>query len=182
MISDIITLKENSIKHEQARIHMVKKESLSMDTQTDTSVSYSQIRGVGNGTYNYVPIVSNYGFTSVPLSGADAITLNPYGRDDNKLVIGTHDARYHPIGLSAGETQIYDDAKQSVYLTSGNDINITSNQSLNIIVNGNKVVSVRGGSVYVNGNLIPSNGWSGSFSTPLGQTVRVDSGIITDVS
>ena len=134
-------------------------------------------------------MVQHYGFASVPLSGAHTITLAIGGENNSNVIVSTHDTRYLPKKLVAGEVSIHDYQGQSIELKQDQqinlngqgNININANNTINMYSGGNKVVSVRGGSMYVE-NIIPSNGWSGTFSTPTGQTVRVDAGIITDVS
>ena len=48
-----------------------------------------------------------YGFTSVPLAGAEAVVLFVGGKRDHGLVIAVDDRRYRKKGLAAGEVALY---------------------------------------------------------------------------
>jgi phage gp45-like len=48
-----------------------------------------------------------YGFTSVPLPGAEAVALSVSGNRDHVVVVATDDRRYRKIGLQPGEVAIY---------------------------------------------------------------------------
>ena len=134
-------------------------------------------------------LIQHYGFASTPLAGATSITLGIMGSNTNNAIVGTHDDRYTPRDLKPGEVSVHDYQGQSIELKQDQtinvngqgNINISTPNSINFTTGGNKTASLRGGSFYVE-NIIPKNGWSGTFSTPTGQTVRVDAGIITDVS
>ncbi len=58
-----------------------------------------------------------YGFTSMPLPGANALVIFVGGDRSNGVIVATDDPRYRPHPLKAGEVAIYDDQGQSVYLT-----------------------------------------------------------------
>lgn len=58
----------------------------------------------------------HYGFTSVPLPGAEAITLSIGGSRDHVVVVADGDRRYRLKGLAGGEVAIYDDLGQAVHL------------------------------------------------------------------
>lgn len=61
--------------------------------------------------------VQQYGYTSVPLPGAEGVVVFVGGNRDHGLVIATDDRRYRKAGLAAGEVAIYDDQGQSVHIT-----------------------------------------------------------------
>ena len=48
-----------------------------------------------------------YGFTSVPLAGAEAVAVFVGGRRDHGLVIAVDDRRYRKKGLQPGEVALY---------------------------------------------------------------------------
>ena len=51
----------------------------------------------------------NYGFTSVPLPGAEAAVIFPGGNREHGIVIAIDDRRYRLKGLEKGEVALYDD-------------------------------------------------------------------------
>lgn len=58
-----------------------------------------------------------YGFTSVPVEGAEAICLSLGGERDHPVVVATEDRRYRPKDLSEGDVAIYElDNGVRVYL------------------------------------------------------------------
>jgi phage baseplate assembly protein V len=61
--------------------------------------------------------IQEYGFTSVPIPGAEAALVFVGGNRDHGLVIAVDDRRYRMTGLKSGEVALYDDQGQSVYLT-----------------------------------------------------------------
>lgn len=48
-----------------------------------------------------------YGFSSVPLPGCQAIVISPGGSKDRSIVIATDDERYRPTGLEQGEAIMF---------------------------------------------------------------------------
>jgi phage baseplate assembly protein V len=81
--------------------------------------------------------VQHYGYTSVPLAGAEGVLVFVGGNRDHGLVIATDDRRHRPIGLEPGEVAIYDDQGQEVRITRGG-----------IVVNGaGKPVTITNASV-----------------------------------
>lgn len=65
-----------------------------------------------------------YGFTSVPLPGAEAITVCVGGSRDHGVVIATGDRRYRLKGLQGGEVAIYTDEGDHIKLGRGRVIEV----------------------------------------------------------
>ncbi|MFT4118683.1 phage baseplate assembly protein V [Bradyrhizobium sp.] len=61
--------------------------------------------------------MSEYGFTSVPLPGAQAVSVFVGGERGHGVIIATGDTRYRLKALAGGEVAIYDDQGQKVHLT-----------------------------------------------------------------
>lgn len=75
----------------------------------------------------------NYGFTSVPLEGAEAVAVFVGGRRDHGLVLAVEDRRYRVTGLKSGEVAIYTDEGDRVTLKRGGTIEIKA--SSKVVVN-----------------------------------------------
>lgn len=60
-----------------------------------------------------------YGFTSVPLSGAEAVVIFPNGDRAHALVVAVDDRRYRPTGLPPGTVCLYAPAGKEVRLGAG---------------------------------------------------------------
>lgn len=70
--------------------------------------------------------VQNYGFTSVPLKGAEAAVMFVGGRRDHGLVVAVDDRRYRLTGLQDGEVAIYTDQGDKIVIKRGGDIEVTA--------------------------------------------------------
>lgn len=57
-----------------------------------------------------------YGFTSVPLPGAEAVVIFPNGDRGHPLVVAVDDRRYRPTGGEPGEVVVYNHAGAVVRL------------------------------------------------------------------
>ncbi|MDH5753329.1 MAG: phage baseplate assembly protein V [Deltaproteobacteria bacterium] len=60
-----------------------------------------------------------YGFTSVPLDGAEVIALAVGGNRGHMVVIAADDRRYRPTGLEPGDVAAYNSSGALVLLTGG---------------------------------------------------------------
>lgn len=63
-----------------------------------------------------------YGFSSVPLAGAEHVTLFPNGDRSHPLVIAVADRRYRPTGGEPGEVTVYNHTGATVTITKDGDI------------------------------------------------------------
>lgn len=68
-----------------------------------------------------------YGFSSVPLEGAEAVVLFPDGDRDHPLVIATGDRSSRPQGGQAGEVCMYTDEGDTIRLGRGHIISLEAN-------------------------------------------------------
>jgi phage baseplate assembly protein V len=65
-----------------------------------------------------------YGFSSVPLPGAEAVVVFPNGDRAHPLVIAASDRRYRPTGGAGGEVTVYNNTGAKVVIKSNGDIEI----------------------------------------------------------
>lgn len=97
--------------------------------------------------------LQNYGFTSVPKPGAEAVVGCMGGLRSHAIVLAVEDRRFRLTGLQEGEVAIYDDLGNVVKL--GRDrIEITAIAELKIIAPVTKIegdVEVTGGDVTADG-------------------------------
>lgn len=65
-----------------------------------------------------------YGFSSVPLAGAEAVVLFPNGDRSHPLVVALSDRRNRPTGMQPGEACVYNDKGAKVKLLTNGDIEV----------------------------------------------------------
>lgn len=68
----------------------------------------------------------NYGFTSVPQSGAEAVVVFLGGARDHGVAIAVEDRRYRIGNLESGEVAVYTDQGDKIVLKRGGTIEITA--------------------------------------------------------
>ncbi len=78
--------------------------------------------------------VQEYGFSSVPLAGAEAVVVFPNGDRGHPLVVAVDDRRYRPTGGQAGEVTVYNDAGAYVRLTKDGDILVRAKPGREVLV------------------------------------------------
>lgn len=72
--------------------------------------------------------VQQYGFTSVPLPGAQVVFVCVGGNRDHPLAISVDDPRYRKANLQPGEVALFTDEGDAIYLRRGNVVEITTKQ------------------------------------------------------
>jgi phage gp45-like len=106
---------DNSLWHRV--LGMVRIGTVAVVDDTSKQAQTHQIGFSQQETFDGVPAVNNYGFTSNPHSGADAVVLAGAGDQSKGVVIAINDGRYRLAELTSGEVAVYDDLGQAVYLT-----------------------------------------------------------------
>jgi phage baseplate assembly protein V len=76
-----------------------------------------QVNLMADVTRDGVERFQNYGLTSNPHPGAEAIVVSVGGNQDHGIAIAVDDRRYRLVGLAEGEVALYDDLGQKVQLT-----------------------------------------------------------------
>ena len=128
-----------------------------------------QIELLADETQDSVERYQNYGFTSVPLPGAEAIVVFAGGLRSHGIVIATEDRRYRLLGMAEGEVALYDDLGQKIHLTRDG-----------IVIETAKPVTIRAESVLVDAASIDLGGEGGPAVARIGDTVA--DGVITSGS
>lgn len=81
-----------------------------------------QVDGFEGGPVDDAEHFQPYGFSSVPMEGAEAIVFFPNGDRERPLVLAAADRRYRPTGGDPGEVGLYDKNGRRVYLKSNGQI------------------------------------------------------------
>lgn len=129
-----------------------------------------QLQVLADETRDGCERVQQYGFTSVPLEGAEAVVLFVGGRRDHGLVVAVDDRRHRKKDMAPGEVALYTDEGAAVYLKRGrivvidDEIRLGSDSASNFVALANLVLSELNAirtafdahtHVYVPGNLTP---------------------------
>jgi phage baseplate assembly protein V len=108
------------------------------DTQQAQEV---QIQLLSDETADGIERFQNYGFSSVPFPGAEAVMACVGGLRSHGIVIAVEDRRYRLVGGVAGEVSMYDDQGQlvslkrdGIYLTTPFKVQVDAQGD--VIVNG----------------------------------------------
>jgi phage gp45-like len=83
----------------------------------------------------------NYGFTSVPKDGAEAIVIAVGGRREHLLAIAVDDRRYRESDLESGEVAIYNHTGAKIVMKANGDIEATPKAGQKFKVVGDAEVS-----------------------------------------
>lgn len=75
----------------------------------------------------------NYGFTSHPLPGAEAVAASVAGSRDHVVVIAVDDRRYRLRALQPGEVAIYSDEGDKVVIKRGGVIEVTASTKVRLV-------------------------------------------------
>lgn len=85
-----------------------------------------------DGEVAQVQRFQEYGFTSVPLAGAEAIVAAIAGVRSHLVAIAVDDGRYRLKNLVAGEVAIYTDEGDVIRFKRGRNIEVTSGGSVKV--------------------------------------------------
>lgn len=127
-----------------------------------------------------VPYLGNFGLSAPPPVGSDVVTVCLAGDPSNGLVVASNHQGLRPRNLKPGETILYNAFSLAIKLDQTAGIVMTAND-LAVLINGAALVFLQAPSTIATGNLVVGAGASGSFTTPLGQVVTVQDGIIINI-
>ncbi|MEO0035719.1 MAG: hypothetical protein RLZZ501_1742 [Pseudomonadota bacterium] len=105
---------------------------------------------------NETEVLGHYGFTSVPLVGAEAAYVSVGGVRGHGLVVAIDDRRYRPTGLKGGESQLYDDLGQKIYIS--REGIVIEGAGLPVKITGTPSVTIDSPQVTLTGALAVGNG------------------------
>lgn len=122
------------------------------------AIQTAQARLLAGETQDDAERIQEYGFTSVPLPGAEGVMVFVGGQRDHGLIIATDDRRYRVKGLAGGEVALYTDEDldgghrihlkrgKVIELLSGPDASILQTPAKTTVTNATEIDLVSGGS------------------------------------
>lgn len=116
-MSDVRRLVRAMIAPLQRRVMMTVGRAVLRAIDDSGSRQTAQIEALRGEVRDAVERMQQYGFTSVPLPGADGAVVFVAGNREQGIIVATEDRRYRLTGLEGGEVAIYDDQGQKVHLT-----------------------------------------------------------------
>lgn len=158
----------------------------------DGPVQKQQVRLSEFETFDNIPRVSEYGFNSMPPADSDAVLIFVGGNRRDGVIIGTGNQQFRMRSMKPGEVSISDNLGQSVYLTQqgividGGGLPVLVKNAPSVTIDSPMVHAKHNvridGNVTVSGNASIGTGATGTFTTPMGDTVTVQDGIITNIN
>lgn len=101
----------------QRRVALMVNRAVIVMVNDSLKIQGVQVNLMDGVTRDGVERFQNYGYTSNPHPGAEAIVVSIGGNQDHGIAIAVDDRRYRFTGLREGEVALYDDLGQKVYLT-----------------------------------------------------------------
>ncbi|WP_067734499.1 phage baseplate assembly protein V [Novosphingobium naphthalenivorans] len=166
------------------------------DTQQAQSL---QIELLADEVQDGAERLQNYGFTSHPHPGAEAVGVFPAGLRSHGIVIAVEDRRYRLTGLEQGEVAMFDDlgnviklGRTAIEVTAVADITVTAAGDASLCVQGNADLQAGGdvsvtaeasatvtaASVVVDSDDVQLGGAGGAAIARVGDSVDLVSGLI----
>lgn len=100
----------------------------------DPKMQEMQVKMLKDEVYSDLERFNEYGFTSVPLDGSEAIVVCIGGDRDHSVIIKTDDRRYRLKGLKGGEVALYTDEGDCIVFKRDKKIEITCGDKLTVDV------------------------------------------------
>jgi phage gp45-like len=110
--------------------------------------------GTPTTTDNVLRVVE-YGLSSNPPIGSDVVVVRPYGDRTQTLALGTNHQASRPTGLSVGDSQLYSQRGQKVWLA-GDALHVDGG-GLPVLVENFSTCTVKG-DLHVTGDVIANFG------------------------
>lgn len=114
------------------------------------------------------PRMAEYGFSSAPPVGSDAVIVSLGGDRSSQVIIATNHKSYRHTGLQAGETVIYNQTGQYVKLTAdgieveANAQAVTVSNATTVTINATDGVVMNTPTLKVSGDIIDNSGSNSS--------------------
>lgn len=116
-ISRMLRPLSNRVANSIARAVVLRTDDSAKMQLLQISLQAGETRG---GAERFQP----YGFSSVPLPGAEAVTLFPNGDRARPLVIAVDDRRHRPTGQDGDTVTMYNSTGAKIFITKDGDIEV----------------------------------------------------------
>lgn len=157
------------------------------------NIQLVQVSGLADETLQDAELIQQFGYTSVPPSGTQAVILPLGGKTSHAIVIATENGAFRVKGLNDGEVAIYDSSGSTITLKNGRLVEIDCD-TLKINCQTYEVSATHGasfktpkletdqvftaqGKINGNGGMAVQGGDGASFS---GSVIQSDGSFLTD--
>jgi len=136
-----------------------------------------QVESIGHSVYDNVEKFEQFGFTSNPPLGLDAIIIERCGKH---IIVAIGDRKYRIKNLESGDTAIYDAHNQTIILNK-DGITVTDTQNNTFVMNsdGINTTDTNGNNVKMNGSGINLTDINGNNITMSSAGVNINGVLIT---
>ena len=134
-MSDLISTIRHMIRPLETRIANMVARGVLRRVDDSKKMQLLQVEFLSGEVRAALERFQEYGFTSVPIEGAEAAVMFVGGGRDHGLVVGVDDRRYRPTGLQPGEVALYDKTGTTIVLKANGDVVITPSSGT-VTVNG----------------------------------------------
>ncbi|NDV21013.1 phage baseplate assembly protein V [Pseudodesulfovibrio sp. JC047] len=110
---------EKMLRPIRRRLALMVSRAVLVMIDDDTTLQELQTRILGEELLDSLERFQQYGFTSVPHPGAEAITLSVGGHRSHTVVINVDDRRYRLKGMKGGEVALYTDEGDYIHFQRG---------------------------------------------------------------
>lgn len=117
----------------QQRVMLMVSRAVVLLAKDSTSLQTLQVSLLADEVRSDVERFQNYGFSSHPHPGAEAVAVSVGGSRDHVLVIAVDDRRYRLASLAEGEVAIYTDEGDSIVIKRGGTIEVTAATKVRIV-------------------------------------------------
>jgi len=114
------------------KIRLIVNRAIVSAVRDDQGFQVLQLKGLPREILDGVERFQNYGFTSVPLKGSEAIVAFLGGSRSHGVAIAVDDRRHRKKDLQPGESAQYSDEGDSITLKRGNLIEIKGSGKIDI--------------------------------------------------
>lgn len=114
------------LRNIRRRVALLASRAIVRAVRDTTLFQELQLELLAGETRDRAERIQDYGFTSVPHAGAEAVVLHIGANRDHPVVLAVGDRRYRLRGLEAGEVALYDDLGSRVALRRGGVVEVVA--------------------------------------------------------
>jgi len=142
---DLVNFFQRAIKPTKDRLFMLAGRALLMAINDDEKIQQVQLQALAGESLDKVQRFQEFGFTSVPPVGTEAVILSLGGSRNNSIVIATENRNVRMKNLQSGETAIYTDDGTYIVLKKAGQVEVKAATLLtvdvpNTLIKGNVTI------------------------------------------